>query len=214
MECTRGSEPSSRICRVLRALRIRYWHWRTCTFFNRWSVLPRHAQKSTSDKKFSTANIFVGNYQASNNSQAAPILSTPAAKAMYLGFIADLSLVTPDGSDTDSGPWRGSPNKTDLSNSSSPSWSNLTFAVPGPNSSSHQVSFVNASTNNTNLITSGFTFYGNFLLVATSNSSTESLWYANPSGMDGIYALKWNATASGDNEAVPLTLRKTPPSNL
>ncbi|KAH9995009.1 hypothetical protein F4779DRAFT_200642 [Xylariaceae sp. FL0662B] len=104
---------------------------------------------------------------------------------------------------------RGSPNTTD--DTSAPTWSNLTFQIPGPTSSSHQVGFTN-STPGSDMSDSGFVFYGQFLLHNNTDGSLESLWYALPSDYDGVWALNWNSTGDDTEGKVMLTLKATAPS--
>lgn len=120
-------------------------------------------------------------------------------------------LVTPSG-DT----WVGGPNTTDPGNTGStpPTWSNLTFAIPSASSSSHDVQLVSGSNDTSGLITSGFIFYGSFLLATDSSGAIGSLWYAVPSTSDGVYGLRWNSTGDATDGQVTLTLKKTPPTGL
>jgi hypothetical protein len=54
--------------------------------------------------------------------------------------------------------------------------------------------------------------YGSYVFVWVERGELESLWYALPSNMDGIYALKWNSTGDESGGKIPITLKKTPPS--
>ncbi|KAH6871204.1 hypothetical protein B0T10DRAFT_568447 [Thelonectria olida] len=140
---------------------------------------------------YSGGNAYFGDYTLVDDNEAAPVVFTA--------------------SDTT---WLGSPNATVFSNSSSvPSWSNKTFAVPSSSSSTHEVGFVNGTTNSSSFLTDGFTFYGTFILVSGSNGELESLWYALPSDTDGIYALEWNSTSDSTDGKILLTLKRTPPSS-
>ncbi|GJC85537.1 hypothetical protein ColLi_08375 [Colletotrichum liriopes] len=91
-------------------------------------------------------------------------------------------------------------------------WSNLTFSVPAEGTSDHDVGFV-GSNSTSDRQTSGFMFYGTFIFVESSSGAMESLWYATPSSIDGIYSLKWNETGDSSTDKIILTLKKTPPSN-
>lgn len=108
--------------------------------------------------------------------------------------------------------WHASPNTTGYAKGREPSWSNYTFAVPGPSSSSHSVKLIN-STTDTGGYVSDLTFYGTFVMVE-ENGQMASLWYATPSEIDGVYAIGWNASDAGhSDDKVVITLKRTPPSN-
>ncbi|KLO82492.1 uncharacterized protein FFB20_04163 [Fusarium fujikuroi] len=133
--------------------------------------------------------IFVGNFSKVDDDEAAPILFTVGDDA-----------------------WYASPNTTGYAKGRDPSWSNLTFAVPGPSSSSHSVKLINSTTD-----TDGYVFdlmtYGTFVMVE-ENGQMTSLWYATPSEIDGVYVIGWNASDAGQSDdKVAITLKKTPPSN-
>ncbi|KAH0431451.1 hypothetical protein CcaCcLH18_07067 [Colletotrichum camelliae] len=135
-------------------------------------------------------DAYFGDHTKLNDTQAAPVIFTP----------------------NDNNTWTGAPNTTALGNSTTPpTWSNLPFSIPSETSSSHEVGFSNSSA--TDRQTSGFTFYGSFIFVdSTSGGGMESLWYATPSSVDGIYTLKWNQTGDDSANKITLTLKKTPPS--
>ncbi|KAF5711740.1 hypothetical protein FGLOB1_4842 [Fusarium globosum] len=133
--------------------------------------------------------IFVGNFSKVDDDEAAPILFTIGDDA-----------------------WYASPNTTGYAKGRDPSWSNLTFAVPGPSSSSHSVKLINSTTD-----ADGYVFdlmtYGTFVMVE-ENGQMTSLWYAAPSEIDGVYVIGWNASDAGQSDdKVAITLKKTPPSN-
>ncbi|CAJ0555432.1 Ff.00g054970.m01.CDS01 [Fusarium sp. VM40] len=134
---------------------------------------------------FSTGDeVFIGNFTHSNNSEAAPIRFSVG---------------------TDK--WLGSPNKTDETSGHNATWSNYTFAVPGPSSSSHTVKLTNSTSDG---YVSNFLLYGSFVMLQSDTGFT-SLWYASKTDDKDIYTIGWNATASDDK--VPVTLKSTPPSN-
>ncbi|KAF5549866.1 hypothetical protein FMEXI_4118 [Fusarium mexicanum] len=137
----------------------------------------------------SGSEIFVGNFSKIDDSEAAPILFTVGDDA-----------------------WSASPNTTGYAEGREPSWSNLTFAVPGPSSSSHSVKLTN-STADTDAYVTDLMFYGTFVMVEEDGQMT-SLWYATPSETDGVYVIGWNSSDAGlsDNK-VTITLKRTPPSN-
>ncbi|EQB44174.1 hypothetical protein CGLO_17114 [Colletotrichum gloeosporioides Cg-14] len=139
----------------------------------------------------SGGDAYFGDHTKLNDTQAAPVIFTP----------------------NDNNTWTGAPNTTAIGNSTTPpTWSNLPFSIPSETSGSHDVGFSNSSS--TDRQTSGFTFYGTFIFVdSTSGGGMESLWYATPSSVDGIYNLKWNQTGDDSANKITLTLKKTPPSN-
>ncbi|KAI1079055.1 hypothetical protein F5B20DRAFT_191317 [Whalleya microplaca] len=104
----------------------------------------------------------------------------------------------------------GSPNST-TDSTSTPTWSNLTFLIPGPTSSSHDVGFTN-STPGSDMSASGFIFYGQFLLHQNTDGSLKSMWYALPTGTDRVWTLGWNSTGDDTEGKVTLTLKATAPS--
>ncbi|KAL0938061.1 uncharacterized protein CTRU02_207792 [Colletotrichum truncatum] len=138
----------------------------------------------------SGGDAFFGDHTKLNDSNAAPVVFTP----------------------TDNNVWLGAPNTTEFGgNETIPTWSNLTFSVPSIGSSAHNVGFSNSSTSDRQ--TSGFIFYGTFIFVEATGGGMESLWYATPSSVDGVYSLKWNQTGDSTSDKIVLTLKKTPPSN-
>ncbi|KAK7754408.1 hypothetical protein SLS62_003701 [Diatrype stigma] len=77
-------------------------------------------------------------------------------------------------------------------------WSNLTFYVPGPTSTAHQVGFTN-TTGSSDISTTDFTFYGGVILHK-QDSKLLTLWYASPTDTDGIYTLNWNDTGDSSTD--------------
>ncbi|KAF7556012.1 hypothetical protein G7Z17_g1752 [Cylindrodendrum hubeiense] len=128
-------------------------------------------------------NAFIGDYKLANNKEAAPVIFTPTSDA-----------------------WLGSPNTTETNE---PTWANYKFAIPSGSSSSHDVTFIDNDT--PDVTTDKFLFYGSVIFVATSEGGMEAHWYAVPTDVEGIYALKWNdaPTAGG----TVLTLKATSPSS-
>ncbi|WQF89433.1 hypothetical protein CDEST_14447 [Colletotrichum destructivum] len=136
-------------------------------------------------------DAYFGDHTKFNDSNAAPVIFTP----------------------TDDNTWLGAPNTTALNTTTPPSWSNLTFSVPTDGSSDHDVGFVSSNETSSDRQTSGFVFYGTFIFVESSTGGMESMWYATPSSVDGIYSLKWNESGDATEGKVVLTLKKTPPSS-
>ncbi|KAK7440676.1 hypothetical protein Landi51_10477 [Colletotrichum acutatum] len=137
------------------------------------------------------SDAYFGDHTKFNDSNAAPVIFTP----------------------TDNNGWLGAPNTTALNSTSPPTWSNLTFSIPAEGSSDHDVGFLSSNSSSSDRQTSGFVFYGSFIFVEASSGGMESLWYATPSSINGIYSLKWNDTSDATEDKIVLTLKKTAPSN-
>ncbi|KAK7183196.1 hypothetical protein DPSP01_011426 [Paraphaeosphaeria sporulosa] len=112
---------------------------------------------------------------------------------------------TPSGSGT-SQSWIGNPNTT-LTNYTV-SWSDVTFAVPTVSSSDRRVRFLTNETSDSDVVTTGFYFYGSTAFVV-EGGKLESPWYALQVS-ERVHALYWNDTSLGQ---VPVILRNNPPSN-
>lgn len=94
----------------------------------------------------------------------------------------------------------------------SPSWSDVTYYVPGPTSTAHQTGFANSNdTVDDDLSTSGFIFYGQVVLKQVDGNLT-TLWYAAPTDTDGIWSLNWNETGDTSSGHVPVALKTRPPT--
>ncbi|CZS79348.1 unnamed protein product [Fusarium graminearum] len=133
--------------------------------------------------------LYVGNFSRLDDTQVAPIQF----------MLSDDGLI-------------GSPNKTDLPGDRHPTWSNKSLVVPGPSSASKSVKMVNSTDDTSNYI-STFMFYGTFFMAEESGSML-SLWYRQDTDIEGVYTVGWNASTSAkSDEVVPLTLKKTAPSN-
>ncbi|KAI0188218.1 hypothetical protein EV127DRAFT_498267 [Xylaria flabelliformis] len=104
----------------------------------------------------------------------------------------------------------GSPNTTD--STATPSWSNITFYIPGSGSSSQSVGFTNSTVPN-NSSSTGFVFYGQVVLHESDEVGLESGWYAVATGTDNVWSLVWNTTSEETGEdMVAVTLKTTPPT--
>ncbi|KAK1541121.1 hypothetical protein CPAR01_07110 [Colletotrichum paranaense] len=136
-------------------------------------------------------DAYFGDYTQFNDSNAAPVIFTPE--------------------EDDTETWLGAPNTTAVT--TAPTWSNLTFTIPTADSGVHNVAFLNSSASTTGRKTSGFSFYGNFVLVEAEDGSFESWWYATATDIDGIYNLRWNETGDDTDDKIILNLRRTAPSN-
>ncbi|KAK1479623.1 hypothetical protein CCUS01_04752 [Colletotrichum cuscutae] len=136
-------------------------------------------------------DAYFGDYTQFNDSIAAPVIFTPE--------------------EDDTETWLGAPNTTAVT--TAPTWSNLTFTIPTADSGVHNVALLNSSASTTGRKTSGFSFYGNFVLVEAEDGSFESWWYATATDIDGIYNLRWNETGDDTDDKIILNLRRTAPSN-
>lgn len=68
------------------------------------------------------------------------------------------------------------------------------------------------SQNMTNETTTGFIFYGQWVMVKKESGEISSSFYVRPDSTgEGIYSLLWNIT--DDDSAVPVSLRLAKPSN-
>ena len=92
------------------------------------------------------------------------------------------------------------------------SWSDATFYVPSPTSSSHEIGFITSnSTAGDDVSTSGFTFYGGVCLHL-QDDALSTLWYASPTDTDGVWALKWNETGDTTEGIVSVSLKTKAPT--
>ncbi|KAJ4115335.1 hypothetical protein NW768_011187 [Fusarium equiseti] len=133
--------------------------------------------------------IYVGNFSRVDDVQAAPIQFT----------FSDNEL-------------KASPNMTDLPGDRHPTWSNKSLVIPGPSSALKTVKIVNNTDSVSNYI-SDFMFYGSFFM-AEEDGGMLSLWYRQDTDIEGVYTVGWNASFSAKSDkVVPLTLKKTAPSN-
>ncbi|KAJ5413086.1 hypothetical protein N7465_005391 [Penicillium sp. CMV-2018d] len=103
--------------------------------------------------------------------------------------------------------WVGNPNGTTSGNSS---WSDQMLYIPSSSSSSHQMGFT--SKNMSNVTTTGFIFYGNWMMVESDSGEISSSFYVRENSQgEGIYSLLWNV--SDETTAIPVSLRSVKPSN-
>lgn len=63
-----------------------------------------------------------------------------------------------------------------------------------------------------NETTTGFFFYGQWVMVKTDNGDIYSSFYVREASEGkGVYSLLWNVT--DEDSAIPISLRSTKPSN-
>lgn len=68
------------------------------------------------------------------------------------------------------------------------------------------------SKNMSNVTTTGFIFYGNWVMVKSDSGEISSSFYVRENSKgEGIYSLLWNV--SDEATAIPVSLRSTKPSN-
>ncbi|RYP38380.1 hypothetical protein DL768_010790 [Monosporascus sp. mg162] len=95
--------------------------------------------------------------------------------------------------------------------SSSPGFKSAIFSIPAENASFHQIYFLRNETSDGET-TSGFGFFGQILFLEGSDGSLQTLFYAEPTDTEDIWALAWgDADAEG---AVPLTIKDSSPPSL
>lgn len=60
-------------------------------------------------------------------------------------------------------------------------------------------------------VTSGFTVFGNQLVLVDDAGALEQLWWALPSATAGVWSLRWNVDTVIDNGAVPVVVKNVAP---
>ncbi|KAJ5674191.1 hypothetical protein N7462_009630 [Penicillium macrosclerotiorum] len=110
-------------------------------------------------------------------------------------------------SDSSSSEWIANPNGTAKA---SAGWSNEMLYIPSSSSSSHQMGFTAKALSNET--TTGFIFYGQWVMVESDSGDISSSFYVQKAGEEqGVYSLLWDA--SDDDTALPISLRSAAPSN-
>ncbi|KAJ6139785.1 hypothetical protein N7471_006271 [Penicillium samsonianum] len=103
--------------------------------------------------------------------------------------------------------WIANPNGTTNANAS---WSDQMLYIPSSSSSGHEMGFT--SQNRSNETTTGFIFYGTWMMVESDSGEISSSFYVRENSQgEGIYSLLWNV--SDDTTAIPVSLRSVKPSN-
>lgn len=99
---------------------------------------------------------------------------------------------------------------TTASANSSYSWSDEMLYIPSSSSSSHEMGFTSKKMANES--TTGFIFYGQWVMVENDSGDISSSFYIRSSSAgEGVYSLVWNVT--DDDTAIPISLRSAKPSN-
>lgn len=129
----------------------------------------------------------------------------------YIGLAAPsnasiVSNVTFSESTSESSVWLidSAPNATNVTG--------LAFGIDPATDAFNPVQYVN--TNSSSLTTSGFQFYGTVVFWVSSSDDWQSLFYATPTGQDGLWALKWNSNGTSDGSSIPVTLKSLGPGDL
>lgn len=115
--------------------------------------------------------------------------------------------LTEKGTD-DTTQWTANPLTT-----TSATWSDSLFYIP---STDGPVGFYKEGLGNITtdeIITTGFKFYGTTAMVVV-DGSWETLWYAVPTAIDGLWTVGWNASGGGVTDAELLTVRSVAPPNV
>ncbi|KAL3469803.1 hypothetical protein BJX99DRAFT_240630 [Aspergillus californicus] len=106
----------------------------------------------------------------------------------------------------------GNPNAT--SSSTDPSFSDAVLFIPGPDSTSHEIGFVNDTDSNKRSdgseVTTSFVWYGHSLFVEDEAGEMTSLFSIKKSDLGGQYSLLWNVT---EEEVITIGIRSVAPSN-
>ncbi|KAJ5167972.1 uncharacterized protein N7482_003566 [Penicillium canariense] len=104
--------------------------------------------------------------------------------------------------------WIANPNSTTITKTDA-SWSDEMLYIPSSSSSSRQMGFTSKAVSNET--TTGFIFYGQWVMVETKSGDISSSFFVRASSDGGVYALLWNVT--DDDTAIPISLRSAKPSN-
>lgn len=135
-----------------------------------------------------------------------PNISDPSFVVRYK--LIDFLLPVTRDSDTSSAPWVANPNTTAADTNAT--WSDEMLYIPSSASSSHEMGFT--AKNMTNETTTGFVFYGQWVMVEDeSGIFSSSFFIQRDSSDEGVYSLLWNV--SNVDDAVPVSLRLAKPSN-
>ncbi|KAL4948634.1 hypothetical protein BDW69DRAFT_189093 [Aspergillus filifer] len=112
---------------------------------------------------------------------------------------------------TSDGSLIGNPNAT----SSNPPFSDQLLSIPGPDSTSHEIGFVNGTSSPpADVVVNKFVWYGHTLLVENDEGEFTSLFSLRKSEeADGEYSLFWNVTdTAGDEDVITISMRSIGPS--
>ncbi|KAL4794677.1 hypothetical protein BDV19DRAFT_390042 [Aspergillus venezuelensis] len=112
---------------------------------------------------------------------------------------------------TSDGSLVGNPNAT----STNPPFSDQLLSIPGPESTSHEIGFVNGTSSPpADVVVNKFVWYGHTLLVQNDEGEFTSLFSVRKSdGAEKDYSLFWNVTdGSDDGDVITISMRSIGPS--
>lgn len=92
-------------------------------------------------------------------------------------------------------------------------WSDSLFYAPIPAGPTGFYKEGVTNVTNTEILTSGFTFYGTTAMLKI-DGTLYTQWYAVPTAIDGLWSVGWNATGAGVSDAELITVRKVNPPNV
>ena len=73
-----------------------------------------------------------------------------------------------------------------------------------------QTGFTQAA--NSTTITSGFHFYGDYVMWEDDAGAYQTLFFAVPTTDTGVYKLSWGSGGENDSTAVPVSIRRLAPT--
>ena len=119
-----------------------------------------------------------------------------------------MRIIVTRASKSSSGSWIANPNVT--TTNASYSWSDEMLYIPSSSASSKEMGFTSKKLSNET--TTGFIFYGQWVMVENDSGDISSSFYIrSASEGEGVYSLLWDA--ANDDTAIPISLRSTKPSN-
>ncbi|KAJ5596448.1 hypothetical protein N7450_002906 [Penicillium hetheringtonii] len=138
---------------------------------------------------YAGGKAMIGDPSNSTSADAAPVAFTRASKSS-------------------SGSWIANPNVT--TTNATYSWSDEMLYIPSSSASSKEMGFTSKKLSNET--TTGFIFYGQWVMVENDSGDISSSFYIrSASEGEGVYSLLWDA--ANDDTAIPISLRSTKPSN-
>ncbi|KAI3391103.1 hypothetical protein diail_7954 [Diaporthe ilicicola] len=92
-------------------------------------------------------------------------------------------------------------------------WTDSLFYVPSPFGPTGFYKSGVSNATESDIITTGFTFYGTTAMLKM-DGSLYTEWYAVNTGIDGLWSVGWNATGAGMPDAELITVRRVDPPNV
>ncbi|KAJ5811147.1 hypothetical protein N7447_010663 [Penicillium robsamsonii] len=149
-------------------------------------------------------------YAARIVSRSGPSAGEKFGLYAYGESVGGLSLFYGDverASESSDSTWIANPNGTSNANTS---WSDEMLYIPSSSSSDHGMGFT--SMNMSKRTTTGFIFYGNWMMVESDSGDISSSFYVQENSQgEGVYSLLWNV--SDETTAIPVSLRSVKPSS-